>query len=311
MKRGAGLVALLPLLSTQAWAHGGGPTWTESATTWSTEPTIVAPLIFSGWWYGVGWIRLHARTSSARRWRELLWFISGWLALALALISPIHPLGSVLFSVHMVQHELLMVIAAPLLVLGRTELYCLCALPPRLGSRTTKRLRASGVARVWRKVNEPLVAWFAHAAALWIWHVPRWFEAALTSSLLHTFQHISFFGTAILFWQAVFRSPRRRAAYGLSVLYLFTTALHTGALGALLTFARMAWYPAYEAPAARASLSAIEDQQLGGLIMWIPASFVYVAAGLTLFAAWLRESDLSAHGNRLAGARPIATPQGP
>jgi putative membrane protein len=106
---------------------------------------------------------------------------------------------------------------------------------------------------------------------------------------VHAAQHASFFLSALLFWWSLLYA-RGRAGYGLGVLYIFTTAVHTSILGALLTFAPSVWYPAY-APGTRAwGLSPLEDQQIGGLIMWVPAGVVYLAAGLALFAAWLRES---------------------
>lgn len=285
--------ALLVWLATAvtAHAHGGDLDVSNAWRAWSTEPNLVGPIVFLGWAYGVGWCRQRARRPSTPRKGDLAWFLAGWAALVLALISPVHPLGSVLFSVHMIQHELLTVVAAPFLVLGRTELYLLCALPRATGRQTTRLTRVTGLALLWRGLNQPLVAWSLHAAALWVWHMPRWFEATLGDPVIHTAQHISFLGTALIFWQAVFRSPQRHAAYGASTLYLFTTAMHTGALGALLTFTTNVWYPVYAPSTPIWGLTPLEDQQLGGLIMWVPAGLIYVIAGLVLFTRWLRESD--------------------
>lgn len=289
-KMALGLFALLATAA-MAHAHVGDLDVSNAWKAWSTEPNLVGPIVFLGWAYGVGWLRVRARSPSTPRKGDLGWFVAGWSALTLALISPIHPLGSVLFSVHMIQHELLMVVAAPLLVLGRTELYLLCALPATAGARATRLTRDFGLAYLWRGINRPLVAWSLHAGALWAWHMPRWFEATLSSPWIHTAQHISFLGTAVIFWQAVFRSPKRRAAYGASILYLFTTGIHTGALGALLTFTTNVWYPVYAPTTPVWGLTPLEDQQLGGLIMWVPAGLIYVVAGLALFTSWLRESD--------------------
>lgn len=130
-----------------------------------------------------------------------------------------------------------------------------------------------------------------HAAALWIWHVPFLFEATLESDLIHLLQHASFFGSALLFWWAVLYGRRGAASYGAGVLYLFTTSIHSGVLGAFLTFTKKVWYPIYSHPAVNWGFTPIEDQQLGGLIMWVPAGLVYIAAGLVMFAAWMRESE--------------------
>jgi cytochrome c oxidase assembly factor CtaG len=125
------------------------------------------------------------------------------------------------------------------------------------------------------------------------------FQATLSSDWIHSAQHISFLGTALLFWWSLFYA-QGRAGYGSSVLYVFTTAVHTSILGALLTFAGAVWYPAYAPSTTAWGLSPLEDQQIGGLIMWIPAGVVYLAAGLWLLALCLRDSDIVANRGRYA-----------
>jgi len=116
------------------------------------------------------------------------------------------------------------------------------------------------------------------------------FELTLKSELAHTAQHLSFFLSALLFWWALFYAHGRKA-YGAAVFYVFTTAVHTSILGALLTFAPHVWYSSYATTTQAFGLTPLEDQQIGGLVMWVPASLVYLGAGLWLFAAWLKESD--------------------
>jgi cytochrome c oxidase assembly factor CtaG len=127
---------------------------------------------------------------------------------------------------------------------------------------------------------------------LWSWHVPFLFQATLESEFVHALQHASFLCSALLFWWAVIHGRQRALGFGLAVLYLFTTALHSGLLGALLTFAKTVWYPAYLDQTKAWGLTPLEDQQIGGLIMWVPAALVYIAAALALFAGWLRESEM-------------------
>lgn len=110
---------------------------------------------------------------------------------------------------------------------------------------------------------------------------------------------VSFFVSALLFWWSLFYA-RGPGGYGASVMYVFTTAVHTSILGALLTFATSVWYPAYLNTTAAWGLTPSEDQQIGGLIMWIPAGVVYLAAGLVLMAAWMRESDETMARNNYA-----------
>ncbi len=126
--------------------------------------------------------------------------------------------------------------------------------------------------------------------ALWLWHVPVLYEAALRHEALHALQHASFFYSALFFWWAIIRNARGSGAYGASVMYLFTTAMHSSALGVLLTFAPKVWYLSYN-HSVFWGLSALQDQQLGGLIMWLPSGIIFTLAGLILFATWLRDSE--------------------
>ena len=260
--------------------------------TWDFDPAAAATLFFFGALYATGLRCLRSVTGNPRKLRrEAIFFGTGWAVLVIALLSPIHPLSSVLFSVHMTQHELLMVVAAPLIILGRPAVAMLWALPSGMSRQVLRRLRTAGVGHVWRWSTNTFVASLVHAVALWIWHVPVLFEATLTSDAVHALQHALFLGTALMFWQAVLFGERRSADYGLAVLYLFLTAMHSGALGALITFASAPWYASYTLTAAAWGMTPLEDQQMGGLIMWIPAGMIYVVAALILFAAWLRESD--------------------
>lgn len=161
------------------------------------------------------------------------------------------------------------------------------ALPPAWRQPLASAGRLRPLAAIWRAITEPWGAWTLHAAALWGWHVPALFEAALANAWVHGLQHASFLGTALLFWWSVLgRGVRRPDAVGLASL--FTTMLHAGALGALLTFAPHPWYAHYAAAAS--GLTALEDQQLGGLVMWVPGGLAYMVAGLAIMAAWLAPS---------------------
>jgi putative membrane protein len=273
---------------------------------WSWEPGIVAPLAIAAVLYLRGlrllWDEHVGR--GIRTW-EAASFAAGWMTTALALLSPLHELSEHLFSLHMVQHELLMVVAAPLLVVGRPLVPMLWALPSRARRRVGSVTRRPSVRRGWRMISRPLVAFVVHGAAIWAWHTPVLFQATLTSERVHALQHASFFGTALLFWWTIIHAhaPGGRAravSFGTAVLLLFGTALHSGALGALLTFSRNLWYPAYGTSSAGWGLTPLEDQQLAGLIMWVPATFAYLVAALFLFAGWLQASEERVHEHELA-----------
>jgi putative membrane protein len=291
------LLLTFALLSPQARAHGGKPDGPrELLTTWGFEPVVLVCLALSAWLYWRGLLRLWREAEAGRgvrRW-EAWAFAGGWLALFVALVSPLHPLGRVLFSAHMTQHEILMLVAAPLLVLGRPVLPFLWALPLGWARAVGAWARASWFQKFWRGVTNPFAAWAIHAVALWVWHAPVLFQATIDNEWVHTAQHLSFLLSALLFWWAIIHGRRGWMGYGAGVLYLFTTSVHSGALGALITFASTVWYPAYKTTTEAWGLTPLEDQQLGGIIMWIPAGLVYVAAGLMLFAGWMRESGRAA-----------------
>lgn len=281
-------------LAREVCAHEGKPhTWHELARSWAFEPVVLASLLVSGVLYAVGVRKLWREAETGRgvrRW-EAWCYAGGWFALFVALVSPLHPWGRVLFSAHMTQHEILMLVAAPLLVLGRPVIALLWALPLQWARVVGGWAKVSWWQKVWRALTNPFVAWAIHAVALWVWHAPVLFQATLTSEWIHTAQHLSFLVSALLFWWALIHGRQGWMGYGAATLYVFTTSVHSGLLGALITFAGTVWYPAYNGLTASWGLTPLEDQQLGGLIMWIPAGLVYIAAGLALFAGWLRESE--------------------
>src|SRR4051794_1639481 len=213
-------------------------------------------------------------------------FAAGWAALLAALLPPLRQAGQGLFTAHMLEHELLMVAAAPLLVLGRPIGPFLWALPPAARRRLGRAVQARPVAAAWRALTAPLVATVLHFAALWAWHLPLLFEAALDHPGLHRLQHISFLGSALVFWWAMLE--RRPRVPGPAFGHLFVTSIHASLLGALFLFAPRPWYPRQVLGAAAWGLSPLEDQQLGGLLMWLVACSVYVVAALWILAGWIR-----------------------
>jgi putative membrane protein len=189
-----------------------------------------------------------------------------------------------------VQHELLMLVAAPLLVAARPLVPLLWALPiaPRraLGRRTSR-----GAPRLlWRALTLPLAAFVLHAVAIWVWHLPALYDATLRSEALHAAQHLSFLATALLFWWSLTQGPAAERRWGPAILYATATMAHTGALGVLLTFASRPLYPAYLGRTTPWGISALEDQQLAGLVMWIPAGVGYLAAALVFTWRWIESS---------------------
>src|SRR5436309_8536824 len=260
---------------------------------WTWDPPVVVLLALSAWLYGRGVRALWRRAGAGqgvRKW-EAACFAAGWLALFIALISPLDALGGVLFSAHMVQHEVLILLAAPLLVLGRPLAVWLWAFSPARRERLAGWAQARPVAASWHAVSGPFAAFAIHAAALWVWHAPALYQATLESDAVHAVQHLSFFGSATLFWWALIHGRYGRMGYGVAVFYVFATAMHSGVLGALITFAPRLWYPIYADRTAAWGLLPLEDQQLAGLLMWVPAGVIFILLGLARFAAWLGEAE--------------------
>jgi len=233
---------------------------------------------------------------------QALAFGAGWLSLVVALLSPLHELSETLLSAHMVQHELLMIVAAPLIAFSAPGVATLWLVKP---IRLTAGSEAAAVrhivplgwkpgalfARLLAAITAPATVWLLHFVALWLWHLPALYQAALASEPIHAAQHLCFFGTACLFWWGIGHGRYGRLGYGAAVVYIFATAMHSGVLGALLTFSPSLWYPIYATASPAGRLSPLEDQQLAGLVMWIPSGVIFLGVGLAFLAAWIRESE--------------------
>ncbi|NUS38938.1 MAG: cytochrome c oxidase assembly protein [Lysobacter sp.] len=263
-----------------ACAHGGQAH--ADAPGWTFDPWVVGPLAISLLWYAAGLLRLRRRSMAATHRHGALYFLAGWLVLAAALVTPLHEAGERSFAAHMAEHELLMLAAAPLLVLARPLGIALWAFPQPLRQALASGGRVVGAA--WRALTAPVAATLLQAVALWLWHAPRLFDLALAHDGWHVVQHLSFLCTALLFWWAMLcgRGERR---LGLAIGCLFFTATISGALGALMAFSSSPWYAGYATSGLDAfGLTPAEDQQLAGLLMWVPGGMVHAGAGLALLA---------------------------
>jgi cytochrome c oxidase assembly factor CtaG len=228
-----------------------------------------------------------------RRW-QVAAFGVGLIVVFVALITPLAALADALFSAHMVQHLLLILLAAPLLVLGAPLVPFLWALPAPARKRVGRWWQNIPLLRtLWRSLSQPLIVWLLYALTFWIWHLPTLYQAALEWVWVHELEHASFLLTALLFWWTVLHplGGHKRLGYGAGALYLFTTALHSSALGALLTFAERPLYPIYVSSVAAWNLTLLEDQQLAGVIMWVPAGVVYPTVALVLLGIWLQRME--------------------
>jgi putative membrane protein len=275
------LTALLLVASASAQAHG----LDDDPTSRAGNAFIVVAIVASALAYLAGSRALSAHRGARARSgaRDALWFTLGLAVLAAALLGPLDEWSTRSFAVHMVQHEILMLIVAPLLVLGRPLARWTWMLPRAWRVRVGAALRAPAWRTAWGAITGVAGACALQTAALWAWHLPAWFRAALEHPGIHILQHATFLATALCFWWSVLRPAAARSAAARGIATLFVTTLTTGALGALLTFGSSAWYavPGQDGPFGWTTL---EDQQLGGLIMWIPGGTVYVVIALVLGA---------------------------
>jgi putative membrane protein len=178
--------------------------------------------------------------------------------------------------------------AAPLLVAARPVAVLLWSLPLAWRTGLSAGLVGSTFRQLWDMVTRPLVAWSLHTTALWLWHLPSLFDAAIESELVHALQHTTFLVVAIAYWSSLMGARHGIASRGAAVFSLFATSMQCGVLGALLA---LATGPIYTAYTRSPTLDPVIDQHLAGLVMWVPVSAVYGIAAVPLLLAWLREAD--------------------
>jgi cytochrome c oxidase assembly factor CtaG len=245
------------------------------------DPWTLVPLALLVAGFVAGWLRRGGRAIA--RWR------AGSLAaavavLAVAMVWPLDALGEVLFSAHMAQHMLLLAVAPPLIALARPGPVVALALPRAWRTAAARPWRGAAMRRLRALGRSPGIAGLVQAVVLWFWHLPAAFDLALRDDAVHRLEHLSFFAAGMLFWRAIVAA--RHADEGRAVLALFVTVLHSGMLGALLTFAPRLLYASYANGAG--AIDPLVDQQLAGMLMWVPMAAVYVVA-----AMWLVRHRLS------------------
>lgn len=253
------------------------------------QATLAALFAFAAL-YALGVRRLIAR-GARPSYAQLAMFSGGWLAVVTAAAPWIDAAALARFSAHMAQHELMILVGAPLLIGGRPLSICLWGLPSRWRHGAATLISAGRLPQAVRVATAPAIAWALHGAALWIWHLPALYDLAVQREPVHALQHASFVGTSLLFWGGLLNGRYGRAGYGAATFFVFTTAVHTGLLGALLAIAPAPLYSVYATLPGVDSASAIADQQLAGLVMWIPAGLLLTVFGVALFAAWLGEAE--------------------
>jgi cytochrome c oxidase assembly factor CtaG len=192
---------------------------------------------------------------------------------------------------HMIEHELIMLVATLLLAASNSGGVLAWGLPRRLRTGLAGDWKLP-LQRLFRRLTEPVTATTIQAVVMCGWHAPPLFDRALDSFGWHMAQHASFFVSSLLFWWAMLHPRERGLGYGISAACLFATSLVGGALGALMSFSSSPWYADYAAMGMTGiGLDPVDDQRLAGLIMWIPGGLVHGVAALVLAYKWLKASE--------------------
>jgi cytochrome c oxidase assembly factor CtaG len=251
---------------------------------WNFDPSLVIgfAVLLGLYFYALGPLR--RRFGWAERvnpWQTAA-FVAGVAILILGLMSPLDHLGDeYLFSAHMIQHMLIAVVAPPLLLLGTP------------GWMIEPLLAHPAVRWVARWLAHPVIAFGLFNADLWLWHAPALYDATLENEYIHIFEHLTFIILGVIFWLPILSPtpliPRISRMFG--VLYLFLACQPMVALGALLTFAGAPLYEPYVFAPRVWGLDPLADQQLGGLIMWLPTTIPYLIALSVLFFQWVGAQD--------------------
>lgn len=271
---------------------------------WNFDPLTVLGLLFAAWIYWSGRTRRPRPVPPGRD----RCYAGALAALGVALVSPLDALSEALAAAHMVQHLLLMLVAAPLLACSAPGTTLLLG-TPRAARRTVARWRAG--LRLTRRhtagLRHPAAVWLLSVGTLWFWHAAGPYDAALRHEAVHVLEHATFLAAGVLFWAIVVDIHRiGRPSPGFGVLLLFATAMQSVFLSALLTFAGTPWYTGYARTTQAWGLEPLADQQLAGAIMWVPGGVIYIIVALTLLVAWIQRSEQEAGVSTTPGRVPPA-----
>ena len=261
---------------------------------WHLDLLVMVPLLVLVGLYLRGLERWQDRSREHPWWRTAS-YLSGVAILAVAVQSPLDALAEHHFSMHMIQHEVLMMFAAPLVLLGAPTTPLLRGLPRGVRRRLVRPVASS---RAWylayRFVTHPVVVFVLFTGTLWAWHlVPGWYDAALEHEWLHSMQHLSFWAIGVLvFWNVIDPKPlRSRLSYIWRMALLIAVSTPKSFLGAFLLFAEEPLYDFYLRVEPVLSVEPLDDQQLGALIMWVPSQMMFLLAAGVVFGVWAHKAE--------------------
>lgn len=259
---------------------------------WSVDPQFLLPLALLGFWYARGLRRWPQRTRAHAPWRTVSYYV-GLAVLALAVESPLDRLGEHHFSMHMVQHNIVMMIVPPLILLGAPTTPVLRGMPGWLRRGVVRPLAGNPlVRRGCRALTFPIIPMVLFTVSQWAWHLmPGWYDAALNNDALHNLQHASFLAVAMLFWWNIIdpRPLHSRIPLPARVLYFYGAMVPKHILAAFITFADAPFYPTYERVTRFLPGTPLEDQQMAGLLMWVPfGELINLITAGAILGFWFR-----------------------
>ena len=272
------------------------PTLSVLLQSWAWRPEIMLTLGLAATVHLVGRWRLKQRGTNRLTdpWRSVA-YLGGLAVLWIALMSPIDVLSAQFFFIHMIQHLLLVMIAPPLMLLANPMPIMLWGLPSGLRLEVGRWLRPQATfRRIFRSVTTPGLVWLYFVATLVGWHDANAYNLTLESELVHDLEHLTFFGTAMLFWwHIVGAAPHihKRLSRGVRIGYALSVVPANALTGIALAFASKPLYEHYTKVPRLWGVSVMQDQMLGGVIMWIPGSMMYIIAALALIAQIVRSED--------------------
>jgi putative copper resistance protein D len=295
MRRAAALIVVFGALALPgaALAHGNSmpaPTFPDVLLRWTFDPVPLVAIIATAaaYLWAVRRVNRAHPANPQPAYRSWL-FLAGLAAIGVALLSPIEAYEGSLFSVHMVQHLLLELVGAPLLLAGAP-----ITLSLRVARPSVRRwLLAVLQSRIVHVLSFPVIAWVLFAAVNWGWHFSVLYDQALENPALHYFQHATFVAAALLFWWPVVGADPSpwRLPHPVRLLYLFLAMPQNSFLGVALMSAPTVLYPHYATNMREWGLSPIDDQALGGVLMWVVGDFAFVAGMIAVVALWMRHED--------------------
>lgn len=276
-------------------AHSGQPPLPHDLwAAWNLDPLALLGLAVTAWAYqrGLAGLWSSAGPGQVVAGRHAVAFAAGLATLAVAVVSPLDPAADALFAAHMSQHLLLTLVVPPLLALGRPALVLARALPPAT-RRRAGRLQGR-LSRLGRHRWLPAAALALFTVVLWVWHVPALYDLATANRLVHDLEHASLLAAGLVLWLPVVR-PRRTPRWA-GMALMFGAGLQSSVLAALLAFSPEPWYDAHLVTAPQWGLTPLADQQLAGMIMWVPGGLVCLLAGALALVRWLGEDERAAGG---------------